>query len=79
MSGDCDLCGSYDHVETRCPTVRPDPLPVIRPEWHRGCDRRIAYLEAALEDRTAELIRVMTERDDLLAAQGIEHRGSDAT
>ena len=22
MSGDCDFCGSYDHVEAGCPTTR---------------------------------------------------------
>ena len=24
MSGDCDLCGSYDHVETKCDAGKPD-------------------------------------------------------
>lgn len=24
MSGDCDICGSYDHVETKCDAGQPD-------------------------------------------------------
>ena len=24
MSGDCDLCGSYDHVETSCDAITPE-------------------------------------------------------
>lgn len=39
----------------------------------------IRRLREAYRQRTEELMRVMAERDELLAEKGIEHHGSEAT
>jgi hypothetical protein len=46
---------------------------------HRAVAAEFQRVKRAYLDATAELMRVMQERDDLLSERGIVHRGSEAT
>lgn len=51
MSGDCDLCGSYDHVETKCDAYED---PVIGP-CPCGHDPACGYASVTLNGETTWL------------------------
>lgn len=65
----------HEHGLYRCDLPRMDyPADIL---LTAADELEIAW--SAYRRRTAELQRVMAERDELLAERGIEHHGSDAT
>ena len=71
MSGDCDLCGSHDHVETNCPHFYLDSTRKLRGQvgsyelWLEsygevlGCDAKPTSIAVAIQALQAERDRAV--------------------
>ena len=67
MSGDCDICGSYEHVEYSCPHRWNNHIERIEEpeEWAQEAAKQIfAYLKSAKHPSYYDIARIIIGEND---------------